>query len=53
MSEGRLLEAVAVVDEALLIGTSSLNRRALGAIRRDHAGLTARRVARGKVNGGR
>ncbi|ORV87887.1 class I SAM-dependent DNA methyltransferase [Mycolicibacterium iranicum] len=53
LSEGRLLEAVAVVDEALLIGTSSLNRRALGAIRRDHAGLTARRVARGKVNGGR
>ncbi|MDA2889849.1 N-6 DNA methylase [Mycolicibacterium sp. BiH015] len=53
LGEGRLLDAVAVVDEALLIGTSSLNRRALGAIRRDHAGLTARRVARGKANGGR
>lgn len=49
---GRLLDAVALVDEALLIASSSLTEPQLGAIRRDHAGLTARRVARGKVHGG-
>lgn len=53
LREGRLLDAVAVVDEALLIDSSSLTRQQLRAVRRDHAGLTARRVARGKVNGGR
>lgn len=50
---GRLLDAVALVDEALLRDTATLSDRALRAIRRDHADLTARRVTRGKANGGR
>ncbi len=53
LREGRLLDAVALVDEAVLIGSSSLTQRQLRAIRRDHAVLTARRVARGKANGGK
>lgn len=48
---GRLLDAVALVDDAMLTATSTLTGRALRAVRRDHASLTARRTARGKVNG--
>lgn len=51
LQEGRLLDAVALVDEVLLTATSSMNDRALRAVRRDHASLTARRAARGKANG--
>jgi hypothetical protein len=50
---GRLLDAVALVDDALLLATSTLSERALRAVRRDHAALTARRLARGKANGGK
>ncbi|PQP53690.1 SAM-dependent methyltransferase, partial [Mycolicibacterium austroafricanum] len=50
---GRLLDAVALVDDALLLATSTLSERALRAVRRDHAALTARRLARGKANGAR
>lgn len=49
---GRLLEAVALVDEVLLTGSMGLNRKRLQAIRQDHADLAARRIARGKTNGG-
>jgi adenine-specific DNA-methyltransferase len=47
---GRLLDAVALVDEVLLVDGLGIGRRPLSAIRRDHADLTARRVARGKCN---
>ena len=46
---GRLLEAVAVVDEVLL---AAVPAGQLAAIRADHADLTARRVARGRSRGG-
>lgn len=46
---GRLLEAVAVVDEVLL---AAVPAGQLAAIRADHAELTARRVARGRSRGG-
>lgn len=50
---GRLLEAVALVDEVLLSRAMKLTTAQLGAIRRDQAALTARRLARGrKVAGG-
>ncbi len=49
LRDARLLDAVALVDEVLLLGTSTLSERALRAVRRDHAGLTARRITRGKV----
>ncbi|VEG58188.1 methyltransferase small [Mycolicibacterium aurum] len=51
LREGRLLDAVALVDDVLLTATSTMTERALRAVRRDHASLTARRTARGKANG--
>lgn len=53
LREGRLLDAVALVDDVLLTATSTMTERALRAVRRDHAGLTARRTSRGKANGGK
>ncbi|PQE01112.1 SAM-dependent methyltransferase [Mycobacterium sp. EPG1] len=53
LREGRLLAAVELVDEVLLLATSTLTERQLRALRRDHSALTARRIARGKANGGR
>lgn len=53
LRDGRLLDAVALVDDALLLSTSSLTVRQIRALRRDHTALTARRIARGKANGGR
>lgn len=50
---GGLLNAVALVDEVLLTGSMGLNRKRLQAIRQDHADLAARRIARGKTNGGK
>lgn len=51
LREGRLLDAVALVDEVLLIATTSMSERSLRAVRRDHTSLTARRTARGKPSG--
>ncbi|MDG4665208.1 N-6 DNA methylase [Mycobacterium sp. 236(2023)] len=51
LRDGRLLDAVALVDEALLIGSMTVTERQLRAIRRDHTSLTARRIARGKAHG--
>ena len=45
---GRLLEAVALVDDVLLTQGLNMDAAHLEAIRSDHADLTARRVARGK-----
>ncbi|GGM09578.1 N-6 DNA methylase [Nakamurella endophytica] len=45
---GRLLEAVALVDDVLLTRGLGMAAAHLAAIRNDHADLTARRVARGK-----
>lgn len=45
---GRLLEAVALVDDVLLTRGLRMNDDHLASIRSDHADLTARRVARGK-----
>jgi len=47
---GRLLDAVAAVDEVLLVKGLRLSDRALAAVRSEHADLTARRVSRGKSN---
>jgi hypothetical protein len=51
LREGRLLDAVAFVDDVLLTATTTMTERALRAVRRDHATLTARRITRGKSNG--
>ncbi len=45
---GRVNEAVALVDDVLLVKGIGINPEDLAAIRADHADLTARRVARGK-----
>lgn len=45
---GRLLDAVAVIDEVLLTRGVRMSKKSLTAIRAEHAELTARRVARGK-----
>jgi hypothetical protein len=45
---GRLLDAVALVDEVLLTRGLGLSWADLNAIRSDHADLTARRIARGR-----
>ncbi len=45
---GELLEAVAAVDEVLLVKGLRMSKRSLAAVRADHAGLTARRMARSK-----
>lgn len=49
---GQLLDAVAMVDEVLLIGAMKMKKKHLGALRQDHADLTARRFARGRSTGG-
>lgn len=45
---GRLLDAVALVDDHLLVRGLGIGVELLAAIRHDHAALTARRVARGR-----
>jgi hypothetical protein len=50
---GRLLDAVALVDEVLLTRSMRVNRKRLQAIRQDRADLAARRIARGKASGGK
>ena len=47
---GRLLDAVAAVDDVLLIKGLRMSKKDLAAVRTEHAGLMARRVARGKGN---
>jgi hypothetical protein len=53
LRDGRLLEAVSIVDEVLLLRSKWLSASQLEAIRQDHADLSARRVARGKASVGR
>lgn len=48
LRSGRLLNAVALVDEVLLVDAMGMSRAALLAVRNEHRTLTARRVARGK-----
>lgn len=48
LRSGRLLDAVAAVDDVLLVKGLQLSERALTAARSDHADLTARRIARGR-----
>jgi adenine-specific DNA methylase len=48
LRSGRLLDAVALVDEIVLTRGLRLSTKSIQAIRTDHAELTARRVARGK-----
>lgn len=48
LRSGRLLHAVAAVDDVLLVNGLRLSEKALVAVRSDHADLTARRTARGK-----
>lgn len=48
LRDGRLLDAVALVDDVLLTKGAGMTAADLAAIRGDHADLTARRVARGK-----
>lgn len=50
LRSGRLLDAVAAVDEVLLVKGMRMSKRDLGAIRHEHAELAARRAARGKGN---
>jgi adenine-specific DNA-methyltransferase len=53
LEAGQLLDAVALVDEVLLTGSMQLSHKRLQAIREDRAALAARRIARGKTNGGK
>lgn len=48
---GQLLDAVRLVDEALLVGELGIARGDLQALRDGHAELSARRCARGASNG--
>lgn len=48
LKNGRLLDAVGVVDEVVLTRGLDLSASHLAAIREDHRRLTARRVARGR-----
>ncbi|MFT4083334.1 MAG: class I SAM-dependent methyltransferase [Nocardioides sp.] len=48
LRSGRLLDAVALVDEIVLTRGLRMSAKSIKAIRSDHADLTARRVARGK-----
>lgn len=48
---GRLLTAVSLVDEIVLVDGLGVSRAGLGAIRFDQASLAARRAARGKDGG--
>lgn len=50
LRNGRLLDAVSAVDDVLLVKGLGISDKSLAAVRRDHADLTARRVARGKGN---
>ena len=52
LRSGRLLDAVAIVDEILLVGAMKMSKKRLNALRSDHKALTARRIARGKALGG-
>ncbi|MDL9938905.1 N-6 DNA methylase [Gordonia sp. ABSL1-1] len=48
LRRGDLLGAVALVDDVLLTSGMRLTRKQIAALRRDHADLTARRMARSK-----
>jgi len=50
LRSGRLLNAVALVDEVLLVDALGMNRAALLAVRNEHRTLAARRGTRGKEN---
>lgn len=50
LRSGRLLDAVALVDEVLLVGGMRMSKKSLVDIRSDHADLSARRASRGKEN---
>ncbi|TGN65405.1 SAM-dependent DNA methyltransferase [Nocardioides eburneiflavus] len=50
LRSGHLLDAVAAVNDVLLVKGLRMSKRSLAAVRDEHAGLTARRVARGKGN---
>lgn len=52
LQAGRLTDAVALVDEVLLVKGMRTPKKSLAAIRQDRAVLAARRVARGKVSRG-
>lgn len=45
---GRLLDAVRLVDDVLLLGGLGMSKLEINAVRGAHAEMTARRVARGK-----
>jgi adenine-specific DNA-methyltransferase len=47
LRNGRLMEAVRLVDNVLLVGELGMSRTAIRALREGHADLTARRTARG------
>jgi adenine-specific DNA-methyltransferase len=49
---GRLLDAVALVDDILLVGAMGIGTKKLQTIRQNHAELTARRITRGRVRVG-
>lgn len=53
LEAGHLLDAVSLVDDVLLTGSMQLSHKRLLAIREDRAALAARRIARGKTNGGK
>lgn len=48
LRSGRLMDAVAAVDDVLLVKGLRISKTSLGAVRADHADLTSRRIARGK-----
>ena len=48
LGQGRLLDAVALVDEVMLKAALGMTERQVTDVRTAHANLTARRVARGK-----
>lgn len=48
LRSGRLLDAVAAVDDVLLVKGLRMSKKSLGAVRDEHASLTARRAARAK-----
>lgn len=50
LRSGRLLNAVALVDEVLLVDALGMTRAALLAVRNEHRMLAARRGTRGKEN---
>ncbi|KJK09241.1 methyltransferase [Terrabacter sp. 28] len=52
LRRGQLLDAVALVDEVLLVRGLGMAEEAITAIRDDHASLTARRVTRSKRGNG-